>query len=218
MHVFVRHCLVSVSDSKARPEGFDRKALFQKVLETIGDAKLTVILDRKSDQRHWIEELGLDVRVKYCGSDSASFNFMLDVLVDTSPNWTDDEILVFLEDDYDIKDDWTDLICEGFAFGDYATLYDHPDKYSAMYAGISSRVFCGTKSHWRTTPSTTNSYAVKWGTLKKDLDIHRTRSKHFHVNEDHAKFLDIWARGRSLVSCIPGRWSHMETGVESKLF
>jgi hypothetical protein len=65
---------------------------------------------------------------------------------------------------------------------DYVTLYDHPDKYSLSTCAInpyakrnrfseSSEVVLGEHQVWRTSNSTTMTYAVTGKTLREDSDI-----------------------------------------------
>jgi hypothetical protein len=131
--------------------------------------------------------------------------------------WPQDDIVVFFEDDYAVAQNWLDLVPEGLQFGNYATLYDHPDKYSSIYPTLLSRLYQGELSHWRSTPSTTNSYFCTVRTLLEDMNTHRAYSEGLGVTPDHEKFIHLWSVGRSLVSCIPGAWSHEEVGMRCAL-
>ena len=122
---------------------------------------------------------------------------------------------MLLEDDYAVSPHWTLLVNEGLQFADYVTLYDHPDKYELeIYKEIQSKLFKGHKSHWRTTPSTTNSFAASLKTLVDDISVQRQYSTNVKVSLDHFKFLQLWAKGKTLVSCIPGAWSHEELHMQ----
>jgi hypothetical protein len=178
---------------------------------------LTVILDKKpGDPAHFTEMPGVRIvdvleTVGACGSDSASFRAAMAVAKNL------DGIIVFLEDDYVCTPDWH-LVQEGLRFGDYVTLYDHPDKYEPQYEGIPCTVHKGKYRHWRTTPSTTNSYAMTSATLKRDWDIHAEYCKGSGITLDHPKFLALWQHGRRLVSCIPSAWSHEEVGMSVDVY
>ena len=106
---------------------------------------------------------------------------------------------------------------EGFSLPDidYLTLYDHPDKYTAAYEKLSSKLYRTKSCHWRTTPSTTNTYAMRWSTLRSHLSIHRQYSKDVKISKDHAKFCELKKLGATLISCIPGYSSHIESNNES---
>lgn len=94
----------------------------------------------------------------------------------------DDDCLYFIEDDYLHKPNASEILLEGLERFDYVTLYDHPDKYRASnmplnpYAKMnqyseSTEVIEGSLSIWRTTNSTTMSFALNGKTLKEDQDI-----------------------------------------------
>jgi len=126
-----------------------------------------------------------------------------------------------LEDDYLHRKEWIDILLEGFEYigADYYTLYDHPDKYSLpMYENLQSKIIATPSVHWRTTPSTTNTYACKFSILKKHFDIH---IKYCDLVEkwtkDHIKFTHLWNEGSNLVSCIPGYSTHVEGNMLSPL-
>lgn len=222
MHVFVRHCFQSsASANKGRPNDFNRETFFNTLQQSLQgtDADLTVLLDESKRQgQHFTERSNATVVCVNCSTESSSFATLLQHLQQTAEKhkWNDTDIVVSIEDDYNVSADWPALVREGLHFGSYVTLYDHPDKYSPMYAGVPSQVFCGRLSHWRTTPSTTNTFATRWGTLKADMQEHFESCEPSHpVTRDHARFLALWTKGKSLVSCLPGRWSHEEEGMQS---
>ena len=66
--------------------------------------------------------------------------------------------------------------------------------------------------HWRSTPSTCNTYAAKWKTFKKHWDIHvmYCLPEHTHGGYDHTKFLHLWREGSNLISSIPGYSNHCD--------
>jgi hypothetical protein len=51
---------------------------------------------------------------------------------------------------------------------------------------------------------------MKLSTLKRDLAIHFKSCEGNGITRDHAKFLELWASGSKLISCIPSAWSHEE--------
>ena len=170
---------------------------------------LIVLLDKKPDDpQHFVQQYPVRIECGAMGSESLSFLKALDI-ARTEP-WDDNDTIVFLEDDYAVSPLWNYFLREGLDFADYVSLYDHPDKYSLSYASVPCILYKGIRKHWRTTPSTTNSYACKRLTLLKDFNIHSKFSENVPVTNDHGKFLDLWANGRSLVTCIPSAWSHEE--------
>jgi hypothetical protein len=221
-HILLRHCMEStVSQHKQRPVGFDRSLLFQRLCQTVINENVIVFLDKNSSvpQPHFTEKGPFPILQNNCGSEASAFLHLLKYIKDQalSKQWSREDIIVILEDDYAVQSGWKDLIREGLQYGDYVTLYDHPDKYSELYKGVSSLLFQGKLRHWRTTPSTTNSYAMKVGTLLDDFLLHRFFSERVSVTRDHEKFLSLWQTGKTLVSCIPGAWSHEEIGMQCNL-
>jgi len=236
VRILVRHCFASdASKSKSRPPGFDRVVLHERLLQSLQteDALsyqlIMMVDDAAGVGPHFVENA--DLRAAYAsvgvaydvvrmsgGSEKAAFLNCLNYAKDAG--WPFNDVVVFLEDDYAVAQSWLGLVTEGLTFGAYVTLYDHPDKYSKFtYPDLVSKLYMGELAHWRTTPSTTNSYACGVRTLLEDLNTHKSYSVGQGVTMDHMKFLQLWHLGRSLVSCIPGAWSHEETGMQcSKWF
>ena len=87
------------------------------------------------------------------------------------------------------------------------------DKYiDSGYDDLVSKVFHTDTCHWRTVPSTCNTYAGKMGQLKQDMHIH----KHFSaaspdgISMDHAKFVELGRHGRRLITPMPGYSTHCD--------
>lgn len=223
MRVFVLHCFEStLSSGKQRPDGFSRPRLWQSVVESAHSAHVTAVLDvaKRNGRTHVCEPHHTVIPVDG-GTGSAAFVALVVewLTLAFEQSWADEDIVVLLEDDYAVRGPWEDAIRDGLQFGDYVTLYDHPDKYSPMYDGTPSQVFVGRVCHWRTTPSTTNSFASRWGTLRADLKQHLAFSTpESPAVRDHARWLHLWKQGRTLVSSLPAFWSHEEAGMQSPLF
>lgn len=146
------------------------------------------------------------------GSGDASFRHQL--AFSLSRGWDGDDIVYLLEDDYLHAPGWPRVLREGFAAAAdvaYVTLYDHADRYwppaglgaPSFFGGGASRVMVTASAHWRAAPSTTNTFAALARTLRADAPVHDA-----HGNGDHDKFLALGARGRVLVSSIPGYSTH----------
>jgi hypothetical protein len=122
-----------------------------------------------------------------------------------------------VEDDYLHRPGWIEVLKEGFSLpADYVTLYDHRDKYFyPMYRTLDARLFVTKSCHWRTTPSTTNTFAARFGTLMQDLALQRRFSKGRSITEDHRKFCTLGKKGRVLISPLPGWSTHVEPNYAS---
>ena len=119
-----------------------------------------------------------------------------------------------MEDDYLHQSGWCEILLEGFTLPThYISLYDHLDKYiDSGYDSLVSKVMVSDSVHWRTVPSTCNTYAAKVGTLKEDYNIH----KHYSdaspdgISMDHAKFVHLGNIGKRLITSIPGYATHCD--------
>jgi hypothetical protein len=220
IEVVLRMCAKpALSGDASRPPGFSKEEVFLNLLTTRdANTNITVLFDGDSTG-HWVENYDVKIVKFVGGTGDSSFMFQLNYI--RSQNFDKDTIVYILEDDYVHKDGWSDILREGFgtiqpnnlAFH-YVTLYDHRDKYTSdWYTNLTSRVGVSESIHWRTVPSTTNTFAVRYSTLVEDWDVHY----HF-LNRDHHKFLELGARGRVLGSCMPGYSTHCHKDYISPFF
>lgn len=216
VQVFVRTCFYSdASAHKDRPEGFSHHACVQNLIETFdaAQAELTFILDtaRKGEVPHFCTHYPRFPVHEICeGTEAGAFLRVLDYI--EAQRYPSETILYIVEDDYLHRRGWLEVLQEGFTLpaASYVTLYDHRDKYLPEYDGLTAQIFHTPTCHWRTTPSTTNTYAMQWKTLKRDLEIHRTFSRNRKISADHEKFCRLAAEGATLLSSIPGYSTHMD--------
>ena len=134
--------------------------------------------------------------------------------------FNNDTIIYLLEDDYLHREGWSKVLLEGIALPsvDYVTLFDHRDKYGEDYTELQSKIFATDTCHFRTIPSTTNTHAMYFETLKRDLKIHKKYSIDKEITSDHKKFLKLGRRGAILVSSIPGYCTHVEPQYSSPCY
>ena len=66
----------------------------------------------------------------------------------------------------------------------------------------------GTMSPLHPTPSTTNTFATKFKTLKEDMSIHTLFSTGYEPSNDHIKFIELSKKQHYLASSIPGYSTH----------
>jgi hypothetical protein len=217
IEVFARHCVFSnVSQHKKRLNGFSREKCFANFLATLDRdyANVTIILDHfgKKAEDHFLFGHTQDpIRCIQEGTEAGAFLWLLDYIASLSLD--PDTVVYIVEDDYLHRPFWVEILREGFSIdqADYVTLYDHRDKYFLpMYSKLSSKLFTTKSCHWRTTPSTTNTFAVRFSTLMSDLPIHRRYSLGRAISRDHQKFCHLMRKGRMLISPIPGFSTHAE--------
>lgn len=212
IEIFLRHCYFShlQYSSHNRPDWWDKEKVFENFKRTINPetTNYTIIYDKHYGE---ISETFLrDEKNVYeidCGKESLSFCETLNYIL--SQDFDDETIIYFLEDDYVHRPGWDEVLIDGFNLPvDYVTLYDHGDKYQEMYEDFRTKVLHTELSHWMPTPSTTNTFAVKFKTLKEDYKIQKKWSTNYEPSADHAKFIELNQRGRNLISCIPGYSTH----------
>lgn len=212
IEVFLRHCYYSnlKYSTQNRPEWWDKEKVFNNFKKTYNSdtTNYTIIYDKHYGKRSdTFLKNEKNVYEIDCGMESKSFIQTLDYIL--LQNFEDDTIIYFLEDDYVHRPGWDNILMDGFTLPiHYVTLYDHGDKYQEMYKDFMTKVLHTQYSHWMPTPSTTNTFAVKFKTLKQDHLIHREYSTNYEPSFDHGKFIDLNRGGRNLISCIPGYSTH----------
>lgn len=211
IEVFLRHCYYSnlKYSTQNRPEWWDKEKVFENFKRTLNSetTNYTIVYDKHYGNRSetFLKEEENVYEVN-CGKESLSFIETLNYIL--SKDFDDDTIIYFLEDDYVHRPGWDKILIDGFNLPvDYITLYDHGDKYQEMYKDFMTKLLISF-THWMPIPSTTNTFAVKFNTLKEDQNIHRYFSTGFEPSADHAKFLELHRQGRNLISCVPGYSTH----------
>lgn len=207
IEIFLRQCYHSPNSqipNRKRPEWFNKEIALNNLLSTIDTdlANLNIIYDNY---------FGVSEPQSFCsfseitaGTEAASFLETLEIIM--SKNFSDDTIIYFLEDDYLHRTGWCNVLLEAFELPiKYVTLYDHLDKY-LHYPDLQSKIYATKSAHWRTTPSTTNTYACKMGQLRNDIEIHRRFSIGRDISDDNGKFLELGG----LVSSLPGYSTHCD--------
>lgn len=212
--VYARHSFYSPNTSIAnrkRPEWFDKKKIWENFLRVSNyeNCEIKVIYDTHfgdSSESFFGNDVNI-IKIN-CGTEASSFLETLEII--KNDNSSGDDIIYILEDDYLHLPGWENILIEGIDLGvDYISLYDHLDKYTD-YPHLNSKIFVSKSSHWRTVPSTCNTYACKYSILMNDFEIHRKYSIEHHegVSSDNSKFLHLGNIGRVLITPIPGYSTH----------
>lgn len=211
VEVISRHAFFSaISQHKKRIPGFAHEKCYRNLLETFdfGRANLTFFFDGAKGplSEHFLKNEKNVIQIQE-GTEAGSFLRLLDHVskLDLRP----ETVLYFVEDDYIHRPGWLDVLLEGMEIADYATLYDHKDKYF-LYPDLTSRIFASRTCHWRTTPSTTNTFCCRFKTLLEHLPIHRKFSMGRSISSDHEKFCQLQSQGAMLISPMPGWSTHAE--------
>lgn len=210
IHIINRHCKFSqISATKERPKWFSRKKCFQNLLSTVGDNSKIHILFDGDISGHFLENE--KVTKINAGSGSKSFRLAVEYSLDNS---SDEDIIYFVEDDYLHSKKFEPYLLDGLTINPngYISLYDHPDKYTdRMYENLKVGILTGSLCHWKQTPSTTDTFAIKKRTLAKHKDtIMKYSQDALGYSLDHERCLDLWSKGVPLISPIPGISTHCE--------
>jgi hypothetical protein len=223
IHLFQLHCNFSeLSQNKLRPEWFNREKIFDSLILTLDErVKYTAFHDSGNGEikDHFLQNKEVTKISQKGGSGAQAFVNLLNHVI--KQNYNDDDIIYFLEDDYLHKPGWVGILLDGFNYieADYYTLYDHPNKYyPELIDKFPTHLFTSPTAHWRTTVSTTNTYACRFKTLKKHFDIHvQYCDLVAKWVKDHDKFTHLWNVGSNLISCVPGYSTHVEENMLSPI-
>ena len=212
--VYIRHSYYSPNTSipnRKRPEWFDKKKVWENFIRVTDQdlCDIKVIYDTHfGDNTEDFFDSSVDIIKINCGTEASSFLATLDIIKNDSNS--EEDIIYIIEDDYLHLPGWENILIEGLNLGiDYISLYDHLDKYKD-YPDLKSKIYLSDSRHWRTVPSTCNTYACRYSTLIGDFDIHRKYSIEHHggVSSDNSKFLHLGRMGRILITPIPGYSTH----------
>lgn len=154
-------------------------------------------------------DIGADLHINE-GSNAGSFRKCLEIALESNF-----EYIYFCENDYLHKKGAEKVLLEGLQIAPIVTLYDHPDKYTEPQNVISSKLYVGNSTHWRTTPSTTMTFAINKHILVKLQNVIYKYVQGEHPY-DHYMFLEL-TKYVELISCIPGYSTHIETNFLSPL-
>lgn len=131
----------------------------------------------------------------------------------------DDEPVYLAEDDYLYVGQAFEVLQEGLRIANYATLYDHPDKYvdhsqggNPMVSGGGevTRLVITNSSHWKLTNSTTGTFGTTGRILREDRDIWFAASEVTPVYDFYGFCELIQKKSRTLISSVPGRATHCD--------
>jgi hypothetical protein len=195
-----------------------KKTSFNNLCEIFKNDQIYVLGDNLSnDFENFVKSKNINFIENKVRGRSTYFIDKLDFCLN---NFTTNDSLYLIEDDYLHKIGSDKLIEEGLQHSDYVTLYDHPDKYSyngwtnpeVTDIGERTIVFLTKSSHWKFTNSTTGTFACKYDTLKSDYNVWIDRFKQNPTScWDYESFLLLRSKNRKIASCIPGRSTHLHS-------
>lgn len=213
-------CFYRISDSaqtsatKPKIPQATKIACLQNFVSEFDSKSIYVIADNVTDTT-------LSEIVKYVPSNqvirtsygSGGIAFLHAAIIVKESGLADNAPVYFVEDDYIHYPGAKKKILEGLNIINvhYVTGYDHPDKYQSPHQEVTySKVYSTESSHWRTTPSTTMTFATTVRTVKDDYPIYEEFCKTgYPYDDDMFRTLNV-RKNRHLVSSIPGVCTHSE--------
>lgn len=185
-----------------RPSWFSKEMCLFNLLDTFKDFKIIAVHDGPSDKLDSILKIQNNVEIVKIEHQSnlASLQTCLNIAKDVKT-----ENIYFVEDDYLHRTNAADVLLSGLSLNPLVTLYDHEDRYTrtddANYGQI--HVFRDKYTHWRTTESTTCTWACTKDMYKKIHD----RAYSFGL-QDRGFWISLYNEGHDLISPMPGYSTH----------
>lgn len=208
MKVFYR--ISDKSYPKIKLPGATKKFCLQNFRDCFRRDEIIIVADNVDvDTVDFIQGLGIQHHL-ICEGNAGS---LLYAIGQATVLWDDDEIVYFVEDDYLHHHRAGEVMKEGLFVADYWTAYDHPDKYMTQYGhGEDCRVTRTPATHWRTSISTTMTFASTVKALKEDYDIWEYYLKGRQHPPDHEIFCALGTRAipKKLAVAIPGLACHTD--------
>lgn len=159
--------------------------------------------------------MGRQIKRTNAGSSAGSFRLVMEHAL----GYDDDEIIYFVEDDYCHLPNSRAVLLEGLERSHYVTLYNHPDKYIPAARGgnpligedaaETTKVFVTAGSYWMVTNSTTMTFATTVEQLRRDQEVWEMYTRE-NYPQDMKIFLELRARGYTLIQPIPTKATHCE--------
>lgn len=177
-----------------------REYCITKTIEQFGREHFCIITDNCEEATiQWVKDLGVRCVQTNLGN-SGSFQYLIDLIIkERNP----DDIVYLLEDDYIHRPGSALAIAEGVELAEYVTLYDHPDYYEESFwhkSGgnnplmwkyqMKSKLYVSEHFHWRTTYSTTMTFASKVKYLIEDQAVLKRYTK-YRIPLDFSMWLEL---------------------------
>lgn len=174
------HIIYRISD-KGNPKPMlpnaGKWACLENAVREFGAENFHVIADNcTAETINALRSTGLSLELTSNGNSGTCRHIFNEVINRYAP----EDFLYLLEDDYLHLPGSRKALLEGLQIADYVTLYDHPDFYQRDGKGMNpfvhddlpkSSIYLTAHSHWRSTVSTTMTFAAKVRTLLEDRNV-----------------------------------------------
>ena len=174
------HVIYRISDKgnpKTKLANADKWNCLTNAVQEFGAENFHVIADNcTSATLEALKSTGLNVEATSNGN-SGTCRYIFEKVID---RYAPEDFLYLLEDDYLHLPGSRAALLEGLGIADYVTLYDHPDMYHPDGKGANffvhddmpkSSIYLTASTHWRSTVSTTMTFAAKVKTLREDREL-----------------------------------------------
>ena len=174
------HVIYRISDKghpKPKLPNGGKGSCLENALKIFGAENFHVIADNCSEQTiDALQSTGLSLEMTANGN-AGTCRYIFEEVIN---RYESEDKVYLLEDDYLHLPGSREAILEGLEIADYVTLYDHPDMYHPDGKGDNpfvhddlpkSSIYLTPHSHWRSTVSTTMTFASKVKTLIEDREI-----------------------------------------------
>ena len=231
IYIYYRHVNSESQLNKSRPEWFTYERAFLSLINSIRSSATQVKVDitiffdgdEKSFESDFISkyltmesdigrEFSLKCEIVKGGSATGAWREALPY-IKSRKKYQNNELIYFLENDYIHAPNWITEIDNLFNSGirfDYASLYDHSDKYplhahfNNAYKKLRSQIFVTSSCHWRTTHSTCGTFLVRPNIFFDDYYLW----KNSPLTDRRIFPLLRWLKRRVLLTPIPGLSTH----------
>ncbi|MBN9546610.1 MAG: hypothetical protein J0I19_14145 [Alphaproteobacteria bacterium] len=220
--IVYRHVFLSEDSrrfpQKSRPLGFDYVKCFQRLIETIDASsnaqrvRVIVMYNGTSAQlasdpfENYLQKCGRNIEVQLIDAHSALASFLVMLRAIRDMPFKPNDIIYFLENDYLHADSWVDEVFRLYSSGllfDYASLYDHPDRYKYPRNYGRSTIHVTESRHWTTAQSTCGTFIMRHDVFLRDFEYFYT------AVHDHVMFTRLTVgMGRKLLTPLPGLAVH----------
>lgn len=213
------------SNKKLRFEHATKKHCLENFFKEFDPAETIICADNVTNETHdWLWQYNPLHVWRTSSGISSGFMGIIDAIVKIN---NPDEVVYICEDDYLHLPNSKKVLLEGLELADYVSLYDHADKYMTVEQGGNplidsdgcevTKVFHTDSVHWKLTNSTTYTFASTVKVFQEDYDVFLKSATITGVSPDFQTFLDLYAKGRSLATPLPGYSTHCEPRWASPL-
>lgn len=210
-------------EAKAKLHFVTKRGIFEHFCITFKDYDIYVVADNVSDETYdFIQRFVVASRIhRTMLGNAGSLLYSFDLAI---KEFADDEKIYLAEDDYIYTPEAPKVIEEGLDVADYASGYDHPDKYISRSkggpnpfvenGGEATRVIITRSRHWKETNSTCMTFGTTVRIIKEDRNVYEGYCQGFP--RSFQMFCElIQKKQRRLITCLPAVSTHGESAYLS---